>query len=351
MKGLILLIAAALALGSETWPQEAPSAPLAGFSFSPLISESAERDPARDLKLLLDTTNPDLVRLPIYWESVAPAPDQLDFTSVDTLLAVVAAHNEVSRVTTRVVLTVGARNFLYPELHEPVWAGLRQQPDLGLAQAGSAYRAYFDTSIKRYRASPLLYAWQVENEPLDYVGNALTGADQITTSQLGWEIDEVHRLDRDHRAMITTYDGMNLPIDLLQLWAPQLLAPFGPDGHPAGALQAGDALGLDLYVDGPNIALRKLTSIDLREQWKQQAIAFWADRARSQGKDVWLAEMQAQPWGDSSTFSPSDLIESAVDYRQEPLQVVFMWGVDTWLNDPEWLTAGAQAMDILRAGP
>ena len=38
-------------------------------------------------------------------------------------------------------------------------------------------------------------------------------------------------------------------------------------------------------------------------------------------------------------------------HRQEPLQVVFMWGVDTWLNDPEWLTAGAQAMDILRAGP
>ncbi|TMC53943.1 MAG: hypothetical protein E6J20_06020 [Chloroflexi bacterium] len=351
MKGLILLIAAALALGSETWPQEAPSAPLAGFSFSPLISEYAERDPARDLKVLLDSTNPDLVRLPIYWESVAPEPDRLDFTSVDTLLAVVAAHNAVSRFTTRVVLTVGARNFLYPELHEPLWAGLRQQPDLGLAQAGPAYRAYFDTSITRYRGSPLLYAWQVENEPLDYVGNALTGADQITTSQLAWEIDEVHRLDRGHEAMITTYDGVNVPIDMLQLWAPQVLAPFGPDGHPSAALQAGDALGLDLYVDGPNIALRKLTSIDLREQWKQQAIAFWADRARSQGKDLWLAEMQAQPWGDSSTFSPTDLIESAVDYRQEPLQVVLMWGVDTWLDSPEWLAAGTQAMDILRAGP
>ena len=91
-------------------------------------------------------------------------------------------------------------------------------------------------------------------------------------------------------------------------------------------------------------------SIDLREQWKQQAIAFWADRAHSQGKDLWLAEMQAQPWGDSSTFSPADLIESAIDYRQEPLQVVLMWGVDTWLNDPEWLAAGTQAMEILRAG-
>src|SRR5438270_6057793 len=241
MKGLVVVIAAALALGSEVWPHDAPAPPLAGFSFSPLISEYADRDPIQDLKQLLAATEPDLVRLPIYWESVGTNRGQLDFSSVDALLDVIGEHNGRSGHQTRVVLTVGARNFLYPELHEPAWAGLRQQPDLGLAQAGSAYRTYFDTSIRRYRASPLLYAWQVENEPLDYVGNALTGADQITTSQLAWEIDEVHRLDRDHRAMITTYDGMNLPIDLLQLWAPQLLAPFGPDGHPAGALQAGAA--------------------------------------------------------------------------------------------------------------
>jgi len=350
MKGVVLMLAASLVLGSEIWPQAAPPAPLAGFSFSPLTSEYAERDPSQDLKLLLDTTNPDLVRLPIYWEEVAPAPDRLDYNSVDRLLAVVTAHNQTSRTTTRVVLTIGARNFLYPELHEPLWAGPRRQPDLGQAQGGTAYRAYFDTSIRRYRSSPLLYAWQVENEPLDYVTNALTGADQIAPAQLAWEIDEVHLLDPQHEAMITTYDGMNVTIDMLQLWVPQLLARFGPDGHPAAALHTADALGLDLYVDGPNVALRRLTSIDLREEWKQQAIGFWADRARSQGKDLWLAEIQAQPWGDSSTFSPDDLIESAIDYRQEPVQVVLMWGVDTWLNDPDWLAAGNQAMDILRAG-
>src|SRR5260370_37700917 len=143
---------------------------------------------------------------------------------------------------------------------------------------------------------------------------------------------------------------MNATIDMRQLWVPQLLARFGPDGHPAAALQTADALGLDLYVDGPNVAFRRLTSIDLREEWKQQAIGFWADRAHSQGKDLWLAEMQAQPWGDSSTFSPDDLIESAIDYRQEPMQVVLMWGVDTWLEYPEWLAALAPAMDILPSG-
>jgi len=343
------MILAALLLGSESWPQTAPAAPLAGFSYSPLISEYAGRDPVEDLGRLLDATDPDLVRLPVYWEAVQPAPDVLDFGSVDELLDVINAHNEASSIKTRVVLTIGARNFLYPELHEPVWAGARQQPDLDVAQSGSAYRAYFDASITRYRSSPLLYAWQVENEPLDYVGNVSTGADQITPAQLAWEVNQVHRLDPQHQAVVTTYNGLNVSVDMLQLWVPHLLGPFGPNGHPEDALQAGDALGLDLYVDGPNISFRHVTTMDLRQQWKEQAVSFWANRASLQGKEVWLAEMQAQPWGDMGTFSPQDLIESATDYRQEPLQVVLMWGVDTWLDDPAWMDAGSRAMDILRA--
>jgi hypothetical protein len=349
MKGLFLMIVAALLLGSESWPQAPPAPPLAGFSYSPLISQNAGRDPVQDLSRLLAATDPDVVRLPVYWEAVQPAPDVLDFGSVDELLDVVDVHNETAPIKTRVVLTVGARNFLYPELHEPLWAGPRQQPDLGLAQSGAAYRAYFDASITRYRGSPLLYAWQVENEPLDYVGNVLTGFDKITPDQLAWEVDEVHRLDPNHQAVITTYDGMNATVDMIQLWVPQLLGGFGPYGHPEGALRAGDALGLDLYVDGPSISFRHVTTMNLRVVWKEQAVSFWADRASSQGKDLWLAEMQAQPWGDSGTFSPQDLVESATDYRQEPLQVVLMWGVDTWLDDPAWMDAGSKALDILRA--
>src|SRR5438552_3080841 len=350
MKGLFLMIVAALLLGSESWPQTAPTPPLAGFSYSPLISQNAGRDPSQDLGRLLDATNPDLVRLPVYWEEVEPEPDVLDFSSVDQLLAVVGAHNMTSPIQTRIVLTIGARNFLYPELHEPDWAGPRQPPYIGLAQSVAAYRAYIDATITRYRDSPLLYAWQVENEPLDYVGNISTGADQITAAQLAWEVEEVHSLDPDHQAVITTYNGMNVNIDMLQLWLPQLLGSFGPNGHPEGALQAGDALGLDLYVDGPNVSFRHLTTMNLREAWKEQTVSFWANRASKQSKDIWLAEMQAQPWGDSGTFSPQDLVESAIDYRQEPLQVVLMWGVDTWLDDPTWLSAGSRAIEILRAG-
>jgi len=341
--------AAALLLGSETWPHPQPAAPLAGFSFSPDTSSSAGRDPAQDLALLLSVTQPDLVRLPIYWEEVEPVPDQLEFDSIDMLLAVVADHNLTALHPTRVVLTIGARNFLYPELHEPDWAGPRQQPFLDQAQAGDAYRLYFDSSITRYRASPLLYAWQVENEPLDQVSNVLTGADQISAAQLDWEVGEVHRLDPVHQAVVTTYDGLNLYVDLLQLYAPDGLLGETYDGHPQAALDAADALGLDLYVDGPNVPYRHLTTMSLREQWKQQALHFWAGRASKQGKSLWLAEMQAQPWEDADTFKPKDLLATAVDYRQENLEVVLMWGVETWLDDPSWLAAGAKALQILRS--
>jgi len=350
VKFLIVIVAFAVALGGETWPGSTPPAPLAGFSFSPLESLSAGRDPAQDLVRLLDATQPDLVRLPVYWETVQPSPDALDFSSVDSLLKVVAQHNHHSAMRTRVVLTIGARNFLYPELHSPDWAGPRAQPYLDQVQQGSAYRQYIDSTITRYRSSRLLYAWQVENEPLDYVGNVSTGEDRISEAQLGWEIGEVHRLDPAHEAVLTTYDGVNLTIDMLQLWTPIIASHLGANGHPEQALRSGDALGLDLYVDGPSVPYRNVTSVDLRAEWNEQAVGFWADRANAHGKALWLAEMQAEPWSGEGAFSPADLIATAVDYRQERLQVVLLWGVETWLQDPAWMSAASQALSIFR-GP
>ncbi len=350
MRALLFLVAAALLLGSETWPPAKPPAPLVGFSYSPLASLESDRDPAEDLSLLLASTDPDLVRLPVYWDLVQPAPSTLDFSSVDDLLDAVERHDQTSDRPTRVVLTIGARNFMYPELHAPVWAGPRQQPELGEVQAEPAYRAYFDASVNRYRGSPVLYAWQVENEPFDETANEETGDDRISPAQLGWEIGEVHSLDPAHRAMTTTFDGWNVMVDMLQVFSPRVLAGLGayPSGHPQDVLDAGDALGLDFYIYGPSVPPSYISNGE-RAEWKSQALAFWADRASEQGKPVWLGEMQAQPWGTLSGFGPADLINSAVDYRRERLQVVLLWGVDTWLLDPAWLVAATKAMEILRS--
>jgi hypothetical protein len=350
VKAVFFLATAGLLLGSEAWAPPATPAPLVGFSYSPLVSQAADRQPPQDLEILLDATSPDLVRLPVYWESVEPEPATLDFSSVDDLLAVVEAYDRTAARPARVVLTVGARNFLYPELHEPAWAAPRSQPHLNDLQSQSAYRDYFESTLLRYRSSPLLYAWQVENEPLDYVGNAQTGDDQIKAAQLAWEVAEVHAIDPGHEAVITTFDAWNVSVDLLQVYAPSLLSRLGgyPSGHPQQAMAAADVLGLDLYVDGPSVPLR-FTGADLHAAWKEQAVDFWAGQAQVQGKDLWITEMQAQPWSGMSGYAPANLIATAVDYRQGPAQVVLLWGVETWLRDPAWMTAAQRAMDILRS--
>src|SRR5258708_12799792 len=87
LKALICLALLALLLGSESWPHAKTSVPLVGFSYSPLESLGADRIPTQDLATLLDATDPDLVRLPIYWEPVEPTPDTLHFSSLSDLLA------------------------------------------------------------------------------------------------------------------------------------------------------------------------------------------------------------------------------------------------------------------------
>jgi len=338
-------------LGGEASPAPPSPAPLVGFSYSPIISTYLNRDPAADLSTLLTKTNPDLVRLPVYWDLTQASPGTLDFTVTDRLLGVIADHNRTSPRPVRVILTIGARNFLYPELHAPAWAGPREQPELGLAQQGSEYRAYFDATLVRYRASPLIYAWQIENEPFDYVANESTGDDQITPEQMAWEISEAHRLDPNHRAVTTTFDAWNVMLDWYQANLASVFEALRghPSGHPAVALQSGDALGLDLYVDGPSTPFRFAT-VALRTSWKAEAIRYWSAVASSQGKTVWLTEMQAQPWAtDPGDFTTNDLLVSARVYRNAPLQVVLLWGVETWLADPAWMQAATEAMGALRS--
>ena len=345
------LLACALLLGSEAPFSPPPPAPLVGFSYSPLLSEWQNGDPSSDLSLLLTRTNPDLVRLPVYWNLTQPSPGVLDYTVTDQLLEVVADHNKTAPRPTRVILTVGARNFVYPELHMPEWAGPREQPEIDFAQQNAPYRDYFDSTLLRYRSSPLLYAWQVENEALDYVVNDTTGDDQITPEQMAWEIGEVHRLDPKHRASTTTFDGWNVIEDWLQMTfaAPLDAVGLARSGHPTSALAQGDALGLDVYVDGPHMPFR-FTTVALRSSWKVESIGFWAGLARAQGKQVWLTELQAQPWSsDPGAFSTDDLIQEAKIYRNAPLQVVLLWGVESWLADPAWMDAGQSAIETLRS--
>ena len=352
--GLIVVVLVPLLLGSAQ-PNPVLSlgeAPLVGFSFSPQLVD-APRAPANGLRELLWKLNPDLVRLPIYWSQVAPQPDLLDFSQVDALLATVAKY-DAARPShkTAVVLVVGARNLATPELHLPDWWASAGPVDLGLVTSSAAYFNYLKASFDRYAGSPLLYAWQVENEPLDNTNSGL-GDVTIQRNAIAAEVQQLKRIDPRHPVVVTTYNSSNVALDKEATsrlsWLYQLLPGPHPAGHPQPALDLGDVLGLDIYVVTPSTPLAQ-TGVSQRIDWKAAALDYWLQRAHGDSKQVWITEMQAAPWDGQDGFTIEDLQESAQAYSRTGVGVVLLWGVESWLGSADWMAAGRQAMTTIRAG-
>jgi hypothetical protein len=330
-----------------------PGPPLVGFSFNPwsiprLVSET----PEQALRTLLNALHPDLVRLPIYWSQVQPWPDAFDFAAPDAMIDVIRHYNRHHRRATRVVLVVGDRNLAYPEVYLPGWLPASQTANLRQINASGPYRTYLRTAITRYAELPELYAWQVENEPLDSVTTNTGHSPALTTTLVDEEIDLLRAADHSHPVVVTTFNSSHISLDKRGrsplAWLYRLLPGAKASGHPSDTLQMGDALGLDIYVVTPTTPLEEDPAGE-RIAWKSDTLTYWSAQARAAGKQLWITEMQAAPWQDAPGFTTQNLVDSAAAYHGHGASVVLLWGVESWIFSSEWMKAGIDAMDRLRS--
>jgi hypothetical protein len=335
-------------------PAPAPlNPPLVGFSFSPAALPSGV-DPEQALATLLSRLQPDLVRLPIYWSTVAPTPTSLDYTQVDRLIATIQAHNSKKGSRhTQVVLVVGARNLVTPEVHLPDWLDTRDVHTLDKLLKSASYRAYLGATYRRYASLSLLRAWQVENEPLDNASlNQLTNG-ALPASMIRSEVDLLRSIDLVHEVVVTTFNSSHVSLDARAAsplaWLYAWLPGAQPAGHPAQALTMGDTLGLDLYVVTESTPLDVITP-STRIAWKEESLDYWQRQAQAHGRALWVTEMQASPWIGTTGFTVHDLISSALAYRGHGVSAYLLWGVEDWLDSPTWMEAGITAIGLLRGG-
>ena len=316
-----------------------------GFSFSPRAATALGEDPASALGELMPQLTPDLVRLPVYWDSVEAKRGAFDFTETDQLIKVVERYNQTRGVRpARIVPIVGMRNMGYPELYVPAWIPPREREPAPTMTSDPEYARYLRASFRHYHTNPLLYSWQIENEPLDKVPTS-AGADvSISGDVLQDELEVLRSID-SRPAVITSYTSATLSLDLIGLSpSGHSLAPGAPQpvGHPLEALQTGDILGLDLYVVTGDTSLSD-ASATKRIGWKRASFPFWFGQASAAGKPLWITEMQGAPWPGLDNFTTSDLLFSANAYRHRGASVILMWGVESWLLSPQWMQAGRQA--------
>jgi hypothetical protein len=326
---------------------------LVGFSFSPAAVPPGV-DPVQALATLLSTLQPDLVRLPIYWSTVAPTPTSLDYSEIDQLIATIDAHNSTKGSRhTQVVLVVGARNLVYPEVHLPDWLNTSNVHAIDKLLKTASYRTYLETTYRRYASLPLLRAWQVENEPLDNASlNTLTNG-AIPASTIRSEVNLLRSIDLVHEVIVTTFNSSHVTLDARAAsplaWLYAHLPGAQPAGHPAQALTMGDTLGLDLYVVTESTPLDVVTA-STRIAWKEETLDYWEGQAQSHGRALWVTEMQASPWIGTTGFTFDDLLSSALAYRGHGVSAYLLWGVEDWLASPEWMATGVTAIGLLRGG-
>jgi hypothetical protein len=295
-----------------------------GASFSPLRASAAGLDWRQAYTDLL-ALDLDPIRLSAYWDAI----DRDGYGDLDWLL------DGAARAGRSVVLTVGMKGIGWPEFYIPARLAppAPRGADVGAASPAlaTAVLEFGVATVERYKNHPALARWQVENEPLDRSG---PNRWWIGPELLEREVQAVRGADPDRPLLLTAFAHFNLVLDILS----------NPRGQGIGRLLElvpdRAALGLDVYI---RIG-QKLLWFD----WVWHADGRWASdaggwrvEAERRGREAWVAEAQAEPWGPGS-LGPADIRTVVDGLRGVGYGTLLLWGAEHWLaqaaaGDRSWL--------------
>lgn len=303
--GLLLLILLLCAVVLWLIQKPVPEKITYGMSFNTPYARELGLDWQEVYDAFLDDLQVRHLRLAAHWPMVEPRNDVFNFTELDYQI------ERAEEVGASVVLAVGRRLPRWPECHIPAWAS-----ELSWPAQQAEILAYLEAVVERYKDSPAIKLWQVENEPFLEVF-AYEHCGDTDESFLQEEIALVRELD-DSRPILVTDSG-NL-------------------GTWSGAWRNGDVFGTSVYVHFWNPELGQFRTV--LPPWfyrlKEGVMSL-----RYGPQETLLIELSAEPWliapiveTDLETqFSRMDLekFEDILAYAKATrLERQYLWGGEWW---------------------
>ncbi len=263
--------------------------------------------------------NFDLLRICSYWKELEPVRGQYRF---EPLQAVLDACEKKGQ---NVILTVGEKAPHVPEYHAPEWAN-----SLASTERESCLLDYLRWLRGKIEGYACIRYIQIENEPFDP-----TGRDMRVQS------DELVR----HEIEIFEPLGKEL---VITLWANDMLSRT----TLLRTASLVPIIGLDTYFFVPQ---KRFFTTSIKP--KLPAIAQGLAGIEN---EIWVTELQAEPWERGERFSrsenpasisPSKIIENLESVKVLNPSVVLFWGVEYWLWREKYLgdIAYVEAFLSLRA--
>ena len=298
---LIVLLFATWLLSRKPVPEQITY----GMSFNTPYARELGLDWRETYDAILDELQVRHLRLAAHWPMVEPIPSVYNFEELDYQI------ERAEEVGATVVLAVGRRLPRWPECHVPDWA-----KELTRQERQSAQIRYIEQVVERYKSSPAIVMWQVENEPFLELF-AFEHCGELDVAFLEKEIALVRKLDPTRQILVT--DSGNL-------------------GKWGGAYSRGDAFGTSVYVRFWNPELGQFRTV----------LPPWIYRAKDNlmtaiygQKPSMLIELSAEPWllepiSDvpiETQFTRMNLekFEDILSYAEETrFEQQYLWGAEWW---------------------
>ena len=266
-----------------------------GVSFIPDYARSLGVDPQTNMDALLNIGVKQF-RLVSYWSDGEPNQGQYDFTQLDwQFQKAEAAH-------AKIILTIGLRQPRWPECHIPNWAS--QEPT---SVWEPQLNAYMSAVMERYKSSPSLQSYQLENEYFLHGFGTCTNYDR---SRLIDEYSLVKSLDSVHPVIIPRSDNaIGIPVNKPQ-----------PDEFSISIYRrVWDATVSHRYLEYPYPA------------WYYGFLAGWQKIADH--KDMMIGELQAEAWAPhGESITQTNLAEQNKSINAKRLSDVFNYGKATGMR-------------------
>ena len=281
-----------------------------GVTFSTVMARQLGLEPRAVFDAIVDDLGARKIRLPVYWSDIEPEEGKFEFENYDYFI------EKAEGAGVKLILAIGRKLPRWPECFVPGWAaGEESIGEVGLPggspTSDSLVLLYIRAIAERYKNSPAVEAWQVENEPFFAFGKECAG-EALNSQELEEEVETVRQLSS--KSII--------------------VSDSGEQGFWVGAAQRGDILGITIY----------------RQSWNDflgvSRFPFGPGFYRLKswlltGKPVWVVELQAEPWGkELLPLDPLDFQKELMDAeqlknnisyaRRTGFDTFYLWGAEWW---------------------
>jgi hypothetical protein len=298
----LVLIGIGIALLSH---KEVPKTITYGMSFNTMYAKELGLDWKETYEAILTELQVKHLRLSAHWPMVEPINNVYNFTELDYQI------RRAEEVNAEVILAVGRRLPRWPECHIPEWA-----QELTWEEQKKQVLDYAAIVVNRYKDSPAIKYWQIENEPyLEVFAKDHCG--EFDESFFEEEVAYFRSLDSTRPFLVT--DSGNL-------------------GQWVGAYKHGDVFGTSVYIHFWNPELGQFKTIlpPAAYRIKENIMALLYGK-----KPTFLIELSAEPW----LLEPITAVDIETQYSRMDLQKIneileyaedtrferqYLWGAEWW---------------------